>query len=212
MEAPAGLRERKKALTRQQIFDAARRLFEKDGFDAVTVAAVAREADVSEVTVFNYFPTKEDLFFGGMQFFEEQLLEAVRSRARGQSAAEAFSRRLLDSLDGLRTRERVSAILRSAELLAASPSLRTREREIVERYALSLAALLADETRSGPEDVEPLAVAWALIAAHRAVVSHVRTQVRGGLRGEALVRDARTQIRRVVSRLEKGLAGYAVKA
>ena len=207
-----GLRERKKQQTRRQIFEAARRLFEKNGFDAVTVAEIAREADVSEVTVFNYFPTKEDLFYYGMQFFEEQLLEAVRTRPKGESAVKAFSRTLIESADGLRMRERAAAIQRSGDTVAASPSLVDREREIVDRYAQRLGAMLAEETGSEPGDIEPLAVAWALLGAHRAMVGRVRRQVRAGVRGEALVKDARAQIRRAFARLERGLAGYAVRA
>ena len=58
-----GLRESKKLHTRQVIADAAMQLFAQRGFDHVTVAEVAEAAAVSEKTVFNYFPTKEDLFF-----------------------------------------------------------------------------------------------------------------------------------------------------
>ena len=58
-----GLRESKKLHTRQQIADEAMRLFVMRGFDHVTVAEVAVAAGVSQKTVFNYFPTKEDLFF-----------------------------------------------------------------------------------------------------------------------------------------------------
>ena len=170
MAVEPGLRERKKQQTRQLIFESARRLFAERGFDAVTVAEIARAADVSEVTVFNYFPNKEDLFYGGMQFFEEQLLEAVRTRPRGESAIKALRRRLLDSADGLRSRERIDAILKAAATVSASPSLVAREREIVERYTQRLAELLAEETGVDPGDVEPMAVAAALIGAHRAVV------------------------------------------
>ena len=58
-----GLRERKKARTRALLAETARGLFAARGFDAVTVAEVAEAAEVSVTTVFNYFPTKEDLFY-----------------------------------------------------------------------------------------------------------------------------------------------------
>lgn len=203
MSASPGLRERKKAQTREAIFSAARRLFESRGFDAVTVAEIARAADVSEVTVFNYFPTKEDLFYGGMERFEEELLEAVRSRRRNESAARALRRRLLESAAGLLDPERIRAIVESAAMVGAAPSLAARERAIVERYTRSLADLLG-----GSQDVEALTAAIALMGAHRAVVEHVRSRVLGGLRGPELVEDTRSQIRRVYRRLERGLAGY----
>jgi len=212
MTAEPGLRERKKQQTRQRIFDAARKLFAERGFDAVTVADIARLADVSEVTVFNYFPNKEDLFFGGMTFFEEQLLEAVRTRPRGESALRALRRRLLDSVDGLRTRERIEAVLKAAGAMSSSPALLTREREIVDRYTRRLAALLGEETGADPDDVEAMAAAAALFGAHRAVVNYVRNRVAAGGRGTALVEETRTQIRRAFGRLEKGLGTYSVRA
>lgn len=58
-----GRRERKKLQTRQLISDAATVLFMERGFDHVTVAEVAKAADVAVQTVFNHFPAKEDLFF-----------------------------------------------------------------------------------------------------------------------------------------------------
>src|SRR6266540_1054223 len=91
-----GLRERKKERTRQQIADAARELFVARGFDRVTVAEVARAAEVAEQTVYNYFPTKEDLVFHRLESFEEELLEAIRSRAAGESVLTAFGRFVLE--------------------------------------------------------------------------------------------------------------------
>jgi AcrR family transcriptional regulator len=83
MEPELGLRELKKARTRQAIQDAAWRLFAERGFEAVTVKEIARVAEVAEKTVFNYFPTKEDLVFDRMQAFEDQVLDAVRQRRTG---------------------------------------------------------------------------------------------------------------------------------
>ena len=211
MATQSGLRERKKQQTRQTIFDAARQLFEKKGFEAVTVAEIARTADVSEVTVFNYFPTKEDLFYGGMQFFEEQLLEAVRSRRPGESALRAMRRRMLESADGLRSRERIEAVIKSNRAVASSPSLQAREREIVDLYTHRLAELLAAETGADPHDVEPLATAAALMGAHRGVVEWVRHRVLTGRHNATLSDDAKTQVRRAYGRLERGLGDYAVR-
>lgn len=205
-----GLRERKKEQTRQQIFEAARRLFAERGFEAVTVAEVARAADVSEVTVFNYFPTKEDLFYGGMQFFEEQLLEAVRTRPRGETPVKALKRRLLESTAGITSRERFESIVHAAKAMGGSPSLAAREREIVERYTLRLAQLLAEETGSDPNDVEPLAIASALIGAHRAIVDRTRRLVLRGVHGAALAAEVKILIRRAYARLERGLGDYGV--
>src|SRR5436190_19787947 len=90
-----GLRERKKEQTRQLIASTARQLVAERGFDPVTVAQVARAADVSEATVFNYFPTKEDLFYSGLEAFEEELLGSIRDRAAGESVLAAFGRFVL---------------------------------------------------------------------------------------------------------------------
>src|SRR5260370_7543513 len=119
MAAETGLRERKKQQTRQQIFEAAHRLFSERSFDSVTVADVARAADVSEVTVFNYYPNKEDLFFAGMQFFVEHLLEALRTRPRWLPAPTPLRPRLPASAENPPQPTSTRPVLRPA---AASPS------------------------------------------------------------------------------------------
>ncbi len=211
MASPVGLRERKKQQTRQLIFDAARKLFEARGFDRVSVAEVARAADVSEVTVFNYFPTKEDLFYGGMQFFEEELIESVRNRPKGEPALKAFRRKLLAGADRLASKQSAQAISTAGQVISASPSLEAREREIVDRYTAQLAELLAVETGAGPTDMVATSVAGALMATHRALVTHVRSRVRAGMRGDRLLEEYRTQARRAFARLERGLGDYGVK-
>jgi AcrR family transcriptional regulator len=206
-----GLRQRKKQQTREHIAEAARRLFAERGFDQVTVAEVARAANVSEVTVFNYFPTKEDLLYGGMQFFEERLLDAVRNRQPGESVLEAFRRPIIEGFKRLAADEATAPIIASGNLIHASPALAVREREIVANYTRMLADLLAEEAGVKPGDVEAMGVASALMGVQRALVAYVRGSVLAGRRGEKLMSDARSQATRAFARLEKGLSEYGRK-
>ena len=205
-----GLRERKKQQTRELIAQTARRLFLERGFDHVPVAEIARAADVSEKTVFNYYTRKEDLVYFQLEAFEEELLAAVRDRAPGESVLDAFSRFVLQRRGLLaepdpEAAERLAALTR---MITESPALLTREREIFERYTDSLAQLLARETGAAPDDVEPRVVANALMGVHRALVDFTRRRIVAGERNPRLHRQVRAQGRRALARLERGLEGY----
>jgi len=205
-----GLRERKKQQTRQLIAETAHRLFADRGFEAVTVAEVARAADVSEGTVFNYFRTKEDLFYGQMETFEAELVEAVRNRPRGISALAAFRDFVLESAEGLADEERADVIETAARVIGASRALQARERELVVQYTDALADVLASETKSNARSVESWSVANALMGVQRALVAHVRAEVLAGRRGPNLARTVKSQGRRAFARLDRGLGSYAV--
>jgi AcrR family transcriptional regulator len=207
MATGPGLRERKREQTRQQILQAAQALFAERGFEAVTVAEIARAAQYSEVTVFNYFPTKEDLVFAGMEFFEEALVAAVRDRQPGASALSVVRDQVVDGCHQLDQPGRAAIVARAAALIDSSPALQTREREIVARYTRELAVLLAEQSSVAPDDVEAHAVAGALMAAHRALVTSIRQTARSGRR-TGLAQEARSQATRVFARLGGGLAGY----
>jgi AcrR family transcriptional regulator len=211
MSTDVGLRERKKQQTRQAIAEAAQQLFAERGFDAVTVAEVARAADVSEGTVFNYFPSKEDLFYSGMETFEAELVEVVRRRPPGEAVSTAFRRFMLKRSVRLADEERADLIATAARVVGASPALQARERELVARSTDELARLIAEETGAGADDVEPAAVAHALMGVQEALRRYVWSSVVAGRRGPELAADVKAQGKRAFARLERGLAGYAVK-
>jgi AcrR family transcriptional regulator len=212
-----GLRERKKHETRLLIADAARRLFADRGFDGVTVAEIAREANVSEATVFNYFPNKEDLFYSRLEAFEEELLEAIRHRQPGESVLAAFRGFLLQQRGVLAMNapgeddEATQQVRTITRVITESPALLARERQVFARYAESLAALLAEETGTSAADVEPRAVANALLGVHRALIDYVRERTLAGARAPEIARETRAQTKRAFALLERGLGDYAVK-
>ena len=181
----------------------------------MTVAEIARTADVSEATVFNYFPTKEDLFYSRLEAFEEELLAAIREREPGESALDAFGRFLLqprgifavaESGDAREATDRLKTISR---VITESPALLAREREVFARYAASLAALLAEETGAAPDDVEPVVVANAMLGVHRATIDYVRRRTAAGSDAPEIARATRRQTKRALAALEAGLGDYA---
>jgi AcrR family transcriptional regulator len=82
-----GLRQRKKAEQRERIADVAAELFTERGYDAVSIVDVARSADVSDQTVYNYFPAKHDLVFDRADEFRELYGRTVLERPTGSTPA-----------------------------------------------------------------------------------------------------------------------------
>src|ERR1700677_904006 len=101
--ATQGLRELKKARTHQLIADVAARLFAERGYEHVTVTDVAREAEVAEQTVYNYFPTKEHLVTDREEQIQDGLGDLIRSRPPGIPPAAAIRGAVLESVAGIRS-------------------------------------------------------------------------------------------------------------
>ena len=178
------------------------------------MAEIARAADVSQQTVFNYFPRKEDLVYWRLGSFEEELLQTVRGRAPGESALAAFGRFLLTQRGLLgrqdpEAREQLTALTRT---IVESPALQAREAQILAGYTASLAALLAEETGSEAGDLRPWMAANAMMGAHRALIDHTRRRIVAGESGPRLQRDVRARAEAALALLEGGLGAYAVKA
>ena len=213
-ETQPGLRERKKQQTRQLLANTAMLLFTERGFDAVTVAEIARAADVSEPTVFNYFPRKEDLVFSGLEGFEDELLTAIRERPTGQTVFDAFAafvgepRGLLAAGD-----ETVARGLREvSQMITDSPALLAREQQILAHYTASLTDLIATETGAGADDPRAAVTAAALIGVHRTLIDHVRRHLLAGEHDlPRLARNTRRAAKKAFAHLEHQLGTYAPK-
>ncbi|GAB2597514.1 TetR family transcriptional regulator [Paractinoplanes abujensis] len=181
-----GLRERKKEQVRLQISHAATELIIERGFDAVSVSEIAERAGVSRMTVFNYFPRKEDMFFDRVPLIHERITAAVRSRPEGRTPQTALRdevlRLMTESVEPPGHHERMVAFWKVAN---DSPALRARAREIAEELEEMTAGLFAE--RPGP--IDPKMSAALLTAACRVCLRDLTA-------GEASVADVRTRINR----------------
>jgi AcrR family transcriptional regulator len=211
-----GLRELKKEQTRQLIADTAWRLFADRGFDRVTVAEIAREAQVAEATVFNYFPSKEDLFYWRLEAFGTRLADAVSTRPAGEPVLAAFRRALMDE-GGLLTQveagdaEALARLRTVNRMIADSPALLAREQQAFTRNAAAIAALLAAEAGTPADDLRPLVAANALLGLHRALLDYVRRRVLADDEPGVLAADIRRLTTEAFALLEHGLRDYAAK-
>jgi len=211
-----GLRELKKEQTRQQIADAAWELFVDRGFDQVSVAEVAKEAQVAQATVYNYFRTKEDIFYWRMEAFGTRLAKAVATRPPGEPALAAFRRALLADngllaqaeTGGTHALDRIRMI---NQLFAASPALLAREQQALNQATGTLADVLAADAATFPGDLRPQVAASALIGVHRALLDHVRRRSQSGEVLAGLTDEVRKLAADAFGVLEQGLCNYAAK-
>ena len=144
--AGQGLRALKKARTHRLIADVAARLFAERGYEHVAVSDVAREAEVSEQTVYNYFRTKEQLVTDREQQIQDQLGDLIRARPPGVNAAAAVRDYVLASVDAIPT---IPPELWRGEigyLATMSPTVHRLSLEMTDRQADAIAAAIHDTT------------------------------------------------------------------
>jgi AcrR family transcriptional regulator len=202
----AGRRERKKRQTRQAIADAAMLLFREHGFDAVTIAQVARAADVSIQTVFNHFPSKDDLFFASSDGrFEQDLVAAVRACGPGQSLLAALGTVAGRYFDRALATGEFEAIETTARLIEASPALQARQRADAAKFATTVAEAIAEKTTAAPTDLRPLLLANAGIAVYQTIFEIARRRVLTGERGAPLRSHLRNDVQQAFDLLKNGL-------
>jgi AcrR family transcriptional regulator len=134
-----GLRERKKAQTRAGVAAAAARLFAEHGFHPVTMVEIARAAEVSEQTVYNYFPTKEALVFDRADELQQALLELVADRDPGTDLLDAYAGWLRATILGSSARRATRHAGGMPRLVATDTGLRRHLLDYTDRMASTLA-------------------------------------------------------------------------
>jgi AcrR family transcriptional regulator len=194
-----GLRETKKLQTRESIAAAGMRLFVKRGFDHVTVGDIAREAGVSEKTVFNYFPTKEDIFFDEVPAQLQALAEAIRGRAADDTLLAALHR----FQEGHCRRFAKPGFVHFARTLDGSAALKSKELEVMARYTDQLAATIHDELGVPVQDAQ--LAANLVMSVHWQLFRDARALALAGKAGPTVVRRLRADLERAYRLLEHGL-------
>jgi AcrR family transcriptional regulator len=199
-----GLRERKKAHTRRVIADAAARLFAERGYEQVAVSDVARAAEVSEQTVYNYFQTKEQLVTDLHQHFEEELDRLIRTRQPGTSPAAAIRERVLDAVDGIRCYPAEQWRGELGYLAAISPTVHRLALEMLDRQANTFAKAITDSTPVTPEVAKLQGI--ALAGVFQIIIDDAGQRTRAGQTQDQIVDELRPAIEKVLDDLDRWTA------
>src|SRR3984957_987249 len=199
-----GLRELKKARARRHIADTAARLFAERGYEHVSVTDVAREAEVAEQTVYNYFPTKEQLVTDREQQVQDRLCALIRSRPPGVTAAGAIRGFALGSVDAIRAIPPENWRGELGYLAAISPAVHRLALELVDRQAAALATAISETSPVPPEIARLQGI--ALAGVFQIIISEAGRRAREG-ESQASIADAlHPMVERIIDELDRWLS------
>ncbi|MFJ9209440.1 TetR-family transcriptional regulator [Streptomyces sp. L-9-10] len=161
----AGLRERKKLLTRRALMEAATDLFERKGFHATSLEDIAAVVNVSPRTLTRYFGSKEGVILGYEDDDNATLLRELAARPAAESPLKAMRAATLAVLDGS-SGEDGERYLRVQRLILANPPLLAKSLERTTEHSYVLAGVLAGRMGVDPDaDMYPRLVVGVIGAA-----------------------------------------------
>lgn len=156
-------RQRKKQQTRELIADTAARLFAERGYEQVAIVDIARAADLSEQTIYNHFPSKEQLVLDLDQHLSDRLTELICARPPGTTSAAAIRAEARTFVNSIRSTPLAQARGGLGYLAAVSPTVRRLSLEMTDRHADAIAAAITDTTNlRNPQlaKIQGIALAW----------------------------------------------------
>ena len=162
------LRERKKADTHNAIRAAATDLFLANGFEGTTMEMVAESANVSVRTVFRYFPTKEDLFFGAVEDKLADLRELLDDRPVGEPVMTSVQ--VVAELLVSRMEAEADDDIRLAPLVQEEPALRQHYLAILDHVEETIRDWARVRLDAKPGDLRPGLLAACVVSIQRVVV------------------------------------------
>ncbi|NYI04588.1 TetR/AcrR family transcriptional regulator [Allostreptomyces psammosilenae] len=140
--------DRSRQVAIRVILDTAVRLFVEQGYERTTIAQIAREAGISQRSLFRYFGTKEDLVCGDQEALGELLKRTVEQQPAEVSAWDALRVGFEAVLTANHTRERA---LELSRLIFDTPSLHARYIEKRLRWQEELVPVVRARLTAGPD-------------------------------------------------------------
>jgi AcrR family transcriptional regulator len=153
----------RQARTREDLVEAADRLFTEQGFHATSVDAVADAAGYTKGAVYSNFASKEDLFFAVYKRRVDRRVEEIEATLASGETAYAGMEKLIAGLEQRHDEGWLAVFFEFWAHVLRHPELRQRfaaqHRRIVEPVAAGLARIAAERGERLPDDPMKLATA-----------------------------------------------------
>ena len=187
------LREDKRRWTMREVQAAALDLFEANGFEAVSVEAIAAAAGVSAPTVYRHFGTKERIIV--WDDYDPDLLDSIARQATRLPPLAAVETGLIEALDKVYGAD-ARRVLRRAQLMLNTPALRVANAPVIAELRAELAAVLALSYADMTVARADLLAAVIIVALEAAITRWIGTRGKSSLHGH--FRDAFGDLRSVI--------------
>ncbi|MCD0177105.1 TetR/AcrR family transcriptional regulator [Deinococcus sp. 14RED07] len=152
-----GRRERKKLETWRKIRHVALNLILERGYSTVSLEDIARAADVSRATLFNYFPSKEAMLFAPDPEEQQRWQAFLDARPKGEHPWTTLEAFFLDYTAGYETKLRLQK-----QLQAEVAALRQGNQDVSERLSAFLTDWLGTRLHAQGRDPQDAALLSAL--------------------------------------------------
>jgi AcrR family transcriptional regulator len=153
----------RQAMTREELVEAAARLFTKQGFHATSVDAVADAAGYTKGAVYSNFASKEDLFFAVYERRVDRRVKEIEATLAGGDTAYAGMEKLIAGLEQRHDESWLAVFFEFWAHVLRHQELRQRfaeqHRRIVKPIADGLGRIAAERGERLPDDPMKLATA-----------------------------------------------------
>lgn len=123
LTSETSLREKKRKQLRRKIQQEALSLFIQQGYNNTTVEQIAKKVNVSHMSIFRYFPTKEAIILDDNS--EELIASLIKKQSNNTTEAEKIERAVLEAISYIYPQGK-DRMLKRMQLIMSTPELKAK--------------------------------------------------------------------------------------
>ncbi len=174
------IKQERAARTREEILEAAIKLFAKRGILATTMAELAKAIRMTPGALYWHFPTKEDLLLAAIEELHQRFMREfidLLTEGRKLSAMQQLNGFFERSQNFLRYHREYGFFfgMVAAESAETNERVASALRDVMSTYVQALAGIIRygqNKTGEFRKDIDPVTLAHSLIGAHMGMIVH----------------------------------------